>query len=59
LAAAEIGHIHAEKHGQQQKHGAEATAHGNAAHTATSAALTAPVIYILAVRSIQTHGLTP
>jgi hypothetical protein len=60
LAAAEVGHIHAEKHGQQQqKHGAKATAHGNATHTATTAALTAPIVNILAVRSIQTHGLLP
>jgi hypothetical protein len=60
LAAAKVGHIHAEKHGkQEQQHGAKASAHGNTAHAATAATLTAPVVDILAIRSIQAHGLLP
>jgi hypothetical protein len=60
LAATKVGHIHAQKHGkQQQQHTAYTPAHGNAAHTAAAAALTAPVFDILAVRSIQAHGLLP
>jgi hypothetical protein len=61
LAAAKVGHIHAQKHGQQQQqHTAYTPAHGDTAHAATTAAaLTAPVFDILAVRSVQAHGLLP
>jgi hypothetical protein len=60
LAAAKVGHIHTQKHGQQQQqHTAYTPAHGNTAHAAATAALTAPIFDILAVRSIQAHALLP